>query len=99
MFALARSSLLISFALAGIGAATLDGVLAGELNEGIRAVIVLGGVVVLLVGIAVVWAARDEWLPKQFSEEQLATMAEAGDAITWMRGDRRTAPPTKTPEP
>jgi dTMP kinase len=88
MFAFARTSLLISFALAGIGAAALDGVLTGELNEGIRAVIVLGGSVVLIVGAAVLWAARDEWIPKTFDEEQLATMAEAGDAITWMRGDR-----------
>lgn len=88
MFAFARSSLLISFALAGVGAAALDGVLTGELNEGIRAVIVLGGSVVVLVGAAVLWAARDEWIPKHFDEEQLATMAEAGDAITWMRGDR-----------
>lgn len=88
MFAFARSSLLISFALAGVGAAALDGVLTGELNEGIRAVIVLGGSVVVLVGAAVLWAARDEWIPGHFDEEQLATMAEAGDAITWMRGDR-----------
>jgi hypothetical protein len=88
MFAFARTSLLISFALAGIGAAALDGVLTGELNEGIRAVIVLGGSVVLIVGAAVLWAARDEWIPKTFDEEQLATMAEVGDAITWMRGDR-----------
>jgi dTMP kinase len=92
VFAFARISLLISFALAGIGAAALDGVLAGELNEGIRAVIVLGGSVVLIVGLAVLWAAREEWIPKTFDEEQLATMAEAGDAITWMRGDRSVSP-------
>lgn len=88
MFAFARTALLISFALAGVGAAALDGVLAGELNEGIRAVIVLGGLVVLLVGGTVLWAAREELRPSAFDADQLATLAAAGDAITWMRGDR-----------
>lgn len=89
MFTFARTALLISFALAGVGAAALDGVFTGELNEGIRAVIVLGGAVVLLSGLAVLWAARSDWMRASFDEEQLATLAEAGDAITWMRGDRR----------
>jgi dTMP kinase len=88
MFAFARTALLISFALAGVGAAALDGVLAGELNEGIRAVIVLGGSVVLVVGATILWAAREELRPPPLDAEQLTTLAEAGDAITWMRGDR-----------
>ena len=92
MFAFARTALLISFALAGVGAAALDGVLTGELNEGIRAVIVLGGLVVLLVGGTVLWAAREEIRPVPLDAERLATLAEAGDAITWMRGDRRQNP-------
>ena len=87
MFAFARVALLVSFALAGVGAAALDGVLAGELNEGIRAVIVLGGAVVTVVGVAVLWASRDE-LRAHLNHEQLTTLAEASDAITWMRGDR-----------
>ena len=87
MFGFARVALLISFGLAGVGAAALDGVLAGELNEGIRAVIVLGGLVVTLVGGAVLWAARDE-LRSHLSQEQITTLQEASDAITWMRGDR-----------
>jgi hypothetical protein len=28
-----------------------------------------------------------------FNEEQLASLYEAGDAITWMRGDRRRRGP------
>ena len=102
MFAFARTALLVSFALAGVGAAALDGVLTGELNEGIRAVIVLGGLVVLLVGGTTLWAAREEIRPKGFDADQLATLAEAGDAITWMRGDRshnpRPAPPPEEAE-
>jgi hypothetical protein len=44
--------------------------------------------VVLLVGGTVLWAAREEIKPKALSADQLATLADAGDAITWMRGDR-----------
>ena len=95
MFAFARTALLVSFALAGVGAAALDGVLAGELNEGIRAVIVLGGIVVLVVGATLLWSGREEIHPKPFDAEQLATLASAGDAITWMRGDRN--PPRRPP--
>jgi dTMP kinase len=98
MFAFARTALLISFALAGVGAAALDGVLAGELNEGIRAVIVLGGLVVLLVGGTVLWAAREELRPRAFDADQLATLAAAGDAITWMRGDRSQTPRSSADE-
>lgn len=88
MFTFARTALLISFALAGVGAAALDGVFTGELNEGIRAVIVLGGTVVVIAGLAVLWAARTEFSPRALSAEQLTTLRDAGDAITWMRGDR-----------
>ncbi len=88
MFSFGRTALLISFGLAGVGAAALDGVFAGELNEGIRAVIVLGGLVVVLAGSAVLWATRREFSPSRLDEEQLATLRDAGDAITWMRGDR-----------
>ena len=96
MFAFARVALLISFALAGVGAAALDGVLAGELNEGIRAVVVLGGTVVTLVGGLVLWASREE-LRAHINQEQLNTLAEASDAITWMRGDR-SGPRGRRPE-
>jgi dTMP kinase len=88
VFAFARVALLISFALAGVGAAALDGVFVGELNEGIRAVIVVGGTIVTAVGAAVLWASREE-LRAHLNQEQLATLADASDAITWMRGDRR----------
>jgi MFS family permease len=99
MFTFARTALLISLALAGVGAAALDGVMAGELNEGIRAVIVIGGSVVLASGLAVLWAARAELTSASFDEEKLATLREAGDAITWMRGDRSQRQPVERPAP
>ncbi len=99
MFTFARTALLFSFVLAGVGAAALDGVFSGELNEGIRAVIVLGGAVVLVAGLAVLWAARADLIRASLDEEQLATLAEAGDALTWMRGDRTRRHPATGDDP
>lgn len=88
MYAFARTALLISFALAGVGAAALAGVLPGELNNGIRAVMLLGGVVVTLSGLAVLLGAGLWQLG--LDEEKLQRMSEAADSITWMRGPRRS---------
>lgn len=88
LYAFARTALLISFALAGVGAAALAGVFPGELNNGIRAVMLLGGVVVSLSGVAVLVGAG-LW-HSRIDAEQLERMSEAADSITWMRGSRRS---------
>lgn len=88
LYAFARSALLVSFALAGVGAAALAGVFPGELNNGVRAVMLLGGVVVALAGLAVLMGAGLGRVA--LDEEKLARMTEAADSITWMRGSRRT---------
>lgn len=82
-----RTALLISFALAGVGAAALAGVLPGELNNGIRAVMLLGGVVVGASGLAVPVGAN-LWRV-QLDQEELERMSEATDTIPWMGGSRR----------
>ncbi|MFP3914216.1 MAG: MFS transporter [Actinomycetota bacterium] len=87
VYTFSRTALLISFALAGVGAAALAGVFPGELNNGIRAVMLLGGVVVGLAGLAVLVGAKLWRL--HFDEEKLERMSEAADTITWMRGSRR----------
>lgn len=93
MFAFARTALLISFALAGVGAAALAGVLPGELNNGIRAVMLLGGVVVTLSGLGVLLGSG-AWR-MALDRDKLERMGEAADSITWMRGSRKP----DTPEP
>ncbi len=87
LYAFGRTALLISFALAGVGAAALAGVLPGELNNGIRAVMLAGGVVVAISGGAALIGAG-LW-PLKLDEEKLKRMSEAADSITWMRGSRR----------
>lgn len=86
MFAFARTALLVSFALAGVGAAALSGVFPGELNNGVRAVMLVGGVVVALSGVFVLAGAG---LRMNLDEEKLRRMGDAADTITWMRGSRR----------
>ncbi|HLU31530.1 MAG TPA: MFS transporter [Acidimicrobiia bacterium] len=87
VYTFSRTALLVSFALAGVGAAALAGVFPGELNNGIRAVMLLGGVVVAGSGVAVLIGAN-LW-SGTLDEEKLQRMSEAADHITWMRGSRR----------
>ena len=89
LFAFARTGLLVSFGLAGVGAAALAGVLPGELNNGVRAVMLLGGLVVALSGLAVL-AGSGAWR-MTLDDEKLERMGEAADSITWMRGSRKPA--------
>ena len=88
LFAAARAALLVSFGLAGIGAVALDGLMPGRLGSGIRAVMTVGGVVIVSSGLATLWAVRSQFRPGPIDEETLETLREAGDAITWMRGHR-----------
>lgn len=90
LFASARAALLVSFALAGAGAAALHGVLPGELGSGIRAVMLLGGAVIVSSGLATLWTVRSQLIPRPLDERDYETLRDAGDAITWMRGDRRS---------
>ncbi len=86
VYTFSRTALLVSFALAGVGAAALAGVLPGELNNGIRAVMLLGGVVVAGSGAAVLISSNLWHL--RLDDEKLERMSEAADSITWMRGSR-----------
>ncbi|MGA7270343.1 MAG: MFS transporter [Acidimicrobiia bacterium] len=86
MFAFARTALLVSFGLAGVGAAALAGVLPGELNNGIRAVMLLGGVFVVLSAAGVLLGSG--FWKVDLDHEKLERMGEAADSITWMRGTR-----------
>lgn len=87
VYTFSRTALLVSFALAGVGAAALAGVFPGELNNGVRAVLLLGGVVVSASGGAVLIGAN-LW-EVRLDQEKLERMSEAADSITWMRGSRR----------
>ena len=87
LFAFARTALLISFGLAGVGAAALAGIFPGELNNGIRAVMLLGGLVVVVAAIGVLLGSA--FWRVSLDSEKLKRMSEAADSITWMRGSRK----------
>lgn len=89
LFASARAALLVSFGIAGLAAAALEGVLPGPLGSGIRLVLLLGGITIVVAGLAVLWGARAELRAEPLGEEAYRTLRDASDAITWMRGDRR----------
>lgn len=90
LFAAARAALLVSFALAGIGGKALSGVFPGTLGSGIRAVMLLGGGVIVLSGLTTLWAVRSELSAKPLDEETYETLREVGDAFTWVQGNRRS---------
>ncbi len=89
LFASARAALLVSFGLAGIGAAALDGLVSGRLGSGIRAVMTVGGAVIVSSGLATLWAVRAQFRPGPIDEAALESLRDASDAITWIRGARR----------
>lgn len=92
LYAVARAALLVSFALAGVGAAALDGVLPGLFSSGTRLVMLAGGSIILLNGLGALWAVRRQlpWVP--LDEHEYRAIRDAGEAVTWVRGDRRSRP-------
>lgn len=90
LFAAARAALLVSFGLAGVGAAALDGLMGGILSNGVRAVITFSGLTILLSGAGTLWAVREQLRADPLEEHDYRTLRDAGDALTWMRGDRRS---------
>ncbi len=88
LFASARLALLISFGLAGVGAAALDGVLPGFLGSGVRVVIVLSGAVIFASGGGTMWSVRHQLRGEPMDESAYRTLQDASRAAGWVRGDR-----------
>lgn len=90
LFASARAALLVSFGLAGVGAAALHGLLPGTLTSGVRTVIALAGITIIGSGTGTLWSVRDQLRGDPLDAESFRALEDAGDAITWMRGNRRS---------
>lgn len=86
LFASARAALLVSFGMAGIGAAALHEVLPGPLQSGIRAVMVLGALVITATGIVLLWTVRKQVRPGKLDQETITHISNATHAISWVRG-------------
>jgi dTMP kinase len=89
LFASARLALLVSFGLAGVGAAALEGVLPGYLSSGVRLVILLSGAFIFASGGGTMWSVRDQLRGGPIDDESYRALHDAGSAIGWFRGDRR----------
>jgi dTMP kinase len=89
LFASARLALLVSFGLAGVGSAALQGVLPGFLGSGVRLVIVLSGAFIFASGGGTMWSVRSQLRGGPIDDEAYRTLHDAGSAIGWFRGDRR----------
>ncbi|HVR32178.1 MAG TPA: MFS transporter [Acidimicrobiia bacterium] len=90
LYASARLALLASFGLAAVGAATLNDFIPGPMSNAIRAIIVLSGLTVLASGLLTLWSVRAQLRGEPLDESDYRALRDAGDAITWMRGSRRS---------
>lgn len=87
LYTLGRLALLVSLAVAGIGAVALEGLLPGILGNGIRAVLFVSGLAVLLTGVATLWAARSQ-LRMVFDKEAMAAMRYTSQVLGILRHRR-----------
>ena len=87
LYTLGRLALLVSMAVAGIGAVALEGLLPGILGNGIRAVLFVSGLAVLLTGVATLWAARSQ-LRMVFDKEAMAAMRYTSQVLGILRHRR-----------
>jgi dTMP kinase len=90
LFTVVRTALLASVALAGVVAATIDGRLPGPLDDGIRAVLMIGGTIILLSGVLSVWTVRDLIKGQRLSPEAKRSLGDASEAFSSLRGRRRS---------
>jgi dTMP kinase len=89
LFSFARAALLVSFALAGVGAAAMRGVFPGLFSNGVRAVMILSGATIFLTGIGSVWSVRQQLVGEPLTDHDYRVLRDASDAVTWVKGDRR----------
>lgn len=90
LFTVVRTALLLSVAVAGAVAAAVDGLLPGLLEDGVRAVLMLGGVIILASGLLTVWTVRDLLKSQRMSPESRRSLEDASEAFSSLRGRRRS---------
>ncbi|MDH5371799.1 MAG: MFS transporter, partial [Acidimicrobiia bacterium] len=90
LFTVVRTALLASVAIAGGVAAAVDGRLPHPLDDGIRAILMLGGVIILLSGVLAVWAVRDLLKVQRLTPEGRRKLSDASEAFSALRGKRRS---------
>ncbi len=66
-------------------AAAIDGHLPSPLDDGVRAVLMLGGIIVLLAGVLSVWTVRDLIRGQRLTPEAKRRIEDASEAFSWGR--------------
>lgn len=87
LYTLGRLALLVSLAVAGVGAVALEGLLPGILSNGIRAVLFISGSAVLLTGVATLWVARSQ-LRMMFDKDAMAATRYTSQVLGMLRHRR-----------
>ncbi len=91
LYTLGRLALLVSLAVAGIGAVALEGVLPGLLGNGIRAVLFISGIAVLVTGLVTTWAVRSQ-LRVVLDTDSIAAIGHTSQILGMLRHRRTNKP-------
>lgn len=89
LFTLVRTAFLVSVTLAVAVAAALNGRFPEPFDNGIRNVLVLGGVIILASGLGTLWSMRSIFLRPKVSSELYRSIKDASDTFNAIRGKRR----------
>ena len=68
----------------------MHGRLPHPLDDGIRAVLMLGGVIILLSGVLAIWVVRDLLKAQRLTPEGKRNLSDASEAFSSLRGKRRS---------
>lgn len=88
LYTLGRMALLVSLAVAGVGAVALEGVFPGIMSNGIRAVLFISGLAVLLTGLGTFWVVRSQ-LKMVFDPDTMVAIRYTSHVLGMLR-DRRS---------
>lgn len=91
LFALVRTAMLVSFTLAVLAASTLDGLFPPPLDNGIRNLFALAGVLILGTGLLSVLAIRSALIHREIPPQVRSSIRDASRAVGWIKEKRRVA--------
>lgn len=92
LFSLMRAGLLASMALATAAVDVIDGRFRAPFDNATRDVLFVGGVIVFVSGVGALWSRRSVFRRPRVSHEDLATLEEASQMATLIRGRAGTPP-------
>ena len=92
LFTLVRTAFLVSVTLAVAVAAALDNLFPSPFDNGIRNVLVLGGVIITAAGLGTLWAMRSILKRPKLNEELYRSIQDASETFNAIRGKRRSDP-------